>query len=995
MNKHKNLFLTVLVACSSNMLFAQADLTYYDPMPDNEVPAGAPLWMDHLFDQDVNFFEMDSLFRVYLAENPDARLKINGTKPTVNFYRRWKKAYEPFVQPDGKIRLPLARSVIQRNEENNRNAIRMQKANDNAPLRNWNVIGPFLTYDFRTKKITPTQANVYRLDIAETNKNILYCGTETGMVFKTTDKGLNWHPCAFDHDFGGQILSLAIDPKNENIVWVGTQLSLWKTEDGGVTWYKPEGWTNFRGRIDAIAIDPYDSDHLVIGCAYNTISEITTQGRVYQTYNAGKSFDIAITGRGMDVKFNPRHRDEVYVAAKDLDGFVRFFKSVDKGKTFSITTWPVQNVIAARMSVFVHQICALVTTNPNPASRHLKGTPYVLRSTDIGTSWTTHNTLFECGSEITDKTGGQGYYDMAIAINEKNPDEIFYGFVNSYRWNFSTSQGTPISGYGTSCFPFDLHVDIQQAICKGNELYVATDGGVNYTTDFFHHTDNHEVRTKGIYASEFWGFDQAWNEDVMVGGRFHNGDMAMAGDLYGDHSIAISGAEEPTGYVFLSNPRKVAFSDAPDVILPDNKEEEFKEYYYGNFPMESKHFGTSFKYHPWYAQCFLISKENTLYITTDDGETTTSLFTFEGTIRDYDFDRNNPDIIYVLTSDLKMHKSFDGGNSFQTLSQHESMPNYQYSLAINPANTEDIWVTNKNSGGVFRSKDGGKSWSQPAINLENYFVKSIIATGDKKNTVYAVAGQYEQLPSSDESRVKNTVWSFNEEQQNWENVSAGLPSSIFILKILPFYAKNVIRMASDKGIWELPLLKENQRPIANPMILNVRKNQTTVSSEIQFESYSVAPFENTKWKWTFTHAASGKSISSEIRNPKIAAFPEKGDYNVTLRIETENGEISSKTVPNMFSWQGAYTDLPQLPDYVKATIDKTVIAQGENLKLTLPENSGDAIFMWLDASGKIISQRDITESVTFLPTHQLSSGMYIFVVKFDNGKQTVGRILVK
>lgn len=987
-----------LLFFSGNAAFSQSALRYYDPMPENEVPPSAPEWMKRLFDKDVNFFEMDSLFQVYLEENPDAKLKINGTRPTVNFYRRWKKAYEPFVQPDGSLQLPLASDVLKRNEQNNRNAARMRKANMNKSLRKWEVIGPFQTYDFRTKKITPAQVNVYRVDIAETNRNILYCGTETGMVFKTFDKGLNWEACAFDHDFGGHILSLAIDPKDENIVWVGTQLSLWKTEDGGATWQKPAGWQHFRGRIDAIAIDPYNSDHLIVGCAYNTISEITAAGYVYQTFNAGNTFDVAVSGRGMDVKFNRHCPGEIYVAAKEREGFVNFHKSIDGGKTFAIKTLPSINVIAARMVVYKQQICMLATSNPYTVADHLRGKPYVLRSLDLGESWVAHDNLFDCDcAPVSDKKGGHGYYDMAIAINEKNPDEIFYGLINSYRWDFSTSQGAPVGGYGRYCFPFDLHPDHQSAICRDGELYVSTDGGINYTTDFFHKTDNHEVRTKGIYASEFWGFDHAWNEDIMVGGRYHNGNMALAGDLYGEHSIAISGAEEPTGYVFLSNPRKVAFSDAPDVFLPDRKEDEFKEFSYYNFPTESRFMGTYFKYHPWYAQCFLIGKENTLYITTDDGESTTSLYTFAGVIRDYDFDRNNPDVIYVLTADMKMHKSNDGGKSFRELKQHPDMPYYQSSMAINPNNTQEIWMANRVEGGVFRSRNGGESWDKINKNLENYFVRSFIATGDKYNTVYALVGHTTMIePSSGEIWGTTMVWYYNDLQQEWLNVSNGLPGKIVGFRMLPFYGKGVIRLASERGIWEFPLVKENQRPIANPMILNVRKNQTTVSSEIQFESYSVAPFENTKWEWTFTHKATGKSITSNIRNPKIDAFPSHGSYDVTLRIITENGEVSSKTVPNMFSWQGAYTDLPQLPNYDKAIIDKTVMAQGENLKLTLPENNGkDALFLWLDASGKMISQTKITEAVTILQTEHLFAGTYIFVVQFDDRKQTVGRVIIK
>jgi hypothetical protein len=97
------------------------------------------------------------------------------------------------------------------------------------------------------------------------------------------------------------------------------------------------------------------------------------------------------------------------------------------------------------------------------------------------------------------------------------------------------------------------------------DTWLSTDGGVIYSNDFF--LADAQPKLNGLYASEMWGFDQGWNEDVMVGGRNHNGNMSQL-DRYNGATIFMSGSERPTGYVFLSNPRKITFSDSESVVMP-------------------------------------------------------------------------------------------------------------------------------------------------------------------------------------------------------------------------------------------------------------------------------------------------------------------------------------------------------------------------------------------------------------------------------------------
>jgi hypothetical protein len=57
------------------------------------------------------------------------------------------------------------------------------------------------------------------------------------------------------------------------------------------------------------------------------------------------------------------------------------------------------------------------------------------------------------------------------------------------------------------------------------------------------------------------GFDQGWNDDIMVGGRYHNGNMGRFENYPQGEFIALGGGEAPTGYANYSDERITQFSD--------------------------------------------------------------------------------------------------------------------------------------------------------------------------------------------------------------------------------------------------------------------------------------------------------------------------------------------------------------------------------------------------------------------------------------------------
>jgi len=54
----------------------------------------------------------------------------------------------------------------------------------------WTPLGPNLVPE--TQNRVNAQANIYSIDQSKSNPDILFCGTETSCVFKSTDRGESW-----------------------------------------------------------------------------------------------------------------------------------------------------------------------------------------------------------------------------------------------------------------------------------------------------------------------------------------------------------------------------------------------------------------------------------------------------------------------------------------------------------------------------------------------------------------------------------------------------------------------------------------------------------------------------------------------------------------------------------------------------------------------------------------------------------------------------------
>ncbi len=114
---------------------------------------------------------------------------------------------------------------------------------------------------------------VTAIDVVLNNPDIMYVGTASGGLWKSTSGGIKWFPI-FDDQVTASIGAIAIQQDNPSVVWAGTGegnprnslnggYGIFKSIDGGKTW-KSMGLENTR-HIHRVIIDPTNPDVVYVG----------------------------------------------------------------------------------------------------------------------------------------------------------------------------------------------------------------------------------------------------------------------------------------------------------------------------------------------------------------------------------------------------------------------------------------------------------------------------------------------------------------------------------------------------------------------------------------------------------------------------------------------------------------------------------------------------------------------------------------------------------
>ncbi len=889
----KNILLAILLISISSIT---GSAQFF--VPPNDIVKAAPEWAQMMYSDNPNAIDVKKAFRAYYQDR--TRTKNVHTKN----YKFWKRLIQYRIKSDG--------TIASSKDETYQKRLHKNKAEgESTAIGNWSLIGPIQTITPEGAN-GPDQACVYSIDQSVSNSNVVFCGTEPGEVYKSTDGGDSWTNMSLDLELPfsqSAATAIAIHPDDAETVFFSVQNKLYRSTDGGTTWevlhtYGDEEEDDESFLCDKIFIHPNQP----------TIMLTATNQGLWRSADGGETWEDVHEYPSFDIELKPESDNIIYTLRINTDtNQPEFLRSTDFGVSFTIQTngWftssdPDREPFGGRIAVS--------KADPNRVYAYLTGqgkagdSGYIglYRSDDGGQTWTLPNgpsggPYSESHPNLASFEGVESdffadFSFCALAASDDDADNLLIGGLNLWRSKDGGATFEALGGYIDGPFndAIDIggfHVDQQEFKVAGDNTWITNDGGIYKSTDFFSTTD-FDKANRGIHSTDFWGFGSGWNKDILIGGVFHNGVMVY-NETYGEGEYLVLGGGEPSsGYVNPGDANLVYSTDVGGAYIPDEIG-PFEEFEYDFTPNENydalEEGYSDLVFHP---QCYSVAytgRMHELWRTTDKGLSFDKIKTFGNVMQNFitgvQISRKDPNTMHVaqrLEADDKstLWKTTDAGMTWIEIDLPSDVFKFML-LQVDPFDDSKIWIASSSyeePANIYRSENGGSTW----INI----------------TTPTLDGEYAKtldfIPGTDSDLYLGTnlgIYYRNNSMNDWIDFSSGLPAVSTAQKSRPFYRDNKLRISSTKGMWESELQERPSQPLAQIMVDRI-ETCAMVGSEFRFVDHSYLKHEGASWNWIIE----GGTASSTSTWFTDVTFDVIGSHNIILEITDDRGLTDRDTL---------------------------------------------------------------------------------------------------
>jgi photosystem II stability/assembly factor-like uncharacterized protein len=526
-------------------------------------------------------------------------------------------------------------------------------------------------------------SGVTALELDKSNPNNLYVGIvgEKGMIYSSDNKGDNWQRLN-EHFTFVTIHEIAVDPKNENIVYVAPWGGgLFKSTDNSDVWIELKAPTI---SVASIVVDPNDSNHIIIGDRMKP--------QIFESFDQGESWSELVV---LDEEFYYRissmiiYKGELYFSVFNrIEGFISLFTEEPmSGTVFRLEG---ENLIQVSGEIKRSVLSFYSDNDELYAICHVKGV-YKL----VDGEWRSiSSSLYEIGFNnviiVDDEIYVAGGCDIDLRGRRRIGDdtvvnEIYKSMDNGETWTPLLGNNLFSSGIKKLLnHPSEMNVFFAGT---GTGIYVSTDRGLTWSEE------NDGLDFKNI------GSMVVGEEYIYVGTL---GGGVYSGIINSDYSIDWLNSTGPYPTIYNIQIR----------VDPLNSSIIYASSYPGGV-FKSKDQGRT-----WIESNFALP----------------SFEVIDPRLQGYyslEIDKNNTNILYLGVFGKGVYKSVDGaavwipmyGNIGQNM---EIMNSGITQIKVDPTNSNNIYLATSN--GVYFSNDASENWVEMNNGLGTLDIKSLRVT---------------------------------------------------------------------------------------------------------------------------------------------------------------------------------------------------------------------------------------------------------------------------
>ena len=555
----------------------------------------------------------------------------------------------------------------------------------------------------------------------------LYVGAASGGVWKSTDGGTTYTP-KFDKQPVQSIGAIALDPNNDNTVWVGTGESwtrnsvsigdgIYRSTDGGDTW-KNMGLPNSE-RIVKILVNPKDSNTVTVCVPGKLWSDSSDRG-VYQTHDGGAHWDLILSGKNLStgcgsLSMDPNDPNVLFASLWDFrrKGWTfrsggenadapsgsGLFRTSDGGKSWTELSASANKGFPTKP--YGRIAVSIAPSNDKIVYAFVESTHSALyRSDDGGATWDKR--------DDSQMMVWRPFYFASLIVDPTNPDRLFKPDLALIQ---SLDGGKTFANVGGGAHG-DFH-DIWINPAHPQEVIAGDDGGLWYSKD----GGNRWWKANNLPVSQFYhvSIDDADPYHVYGGLQDNSswvGDSSYPGGITNGRWENMFGGD---GFWMFADP-----SD-PDYLYAESQGGNIgrvnRRTHETRIIQPMANYQEKLRWN-WNTPVHMSPNEKgTIYIGAQ--------FLFRSRDHGQSWERISPDL---TTNDPQKQKQEESGGITVDNSAAE-MHTTIYSISESPKDGKVIWV-GTDDGNVQITRDGGKSWNNVIANAKGVPANSWVSYVD-------------------------------------------------------------------------------------------------------------------------------------------------------------------------------------------------------------------------------------------------------------------------